>query len=83
MVKRAKLCLDFSCTTYFLHLLISWLYTGEFPNSIFWWFYTISCTSILSAGSEYLCMNQELEPIIIGRKGTEDVEMMRLDPEAE
>lgn len=82
VVKRAKKCLDFACTTYFLHLVIAWLYTGLFPNSIFYWIYLVSCTSILSAGSEYLCMNQELEPIVIGKRETYDVEMMRLDPES-
>jgi hypothetical protein len=80
VVKRAKLCLDFSCTTSFLHLLVSWFYTGLFPSSLFYWFYLISCTSILSAGSEYLCMNRELEPIMIGKRDTS--EMTRLDPES-
>ena len=68
-------------------MFISWLYSSKFPTFIFWWINTISCTFILSAGSEYLCMNRELEPIILGSSSKsksktssndEDVELMRL-----
>ena len=78
-MQRAKLCLDFACTCYFFNLCINWMYTGSFPYSIFWWIYCVSSTSILSAGSEYLCMNQELKPIILGKKQVDEIEMLKLN----
>merc|ERR1719367_2085433 len=44
VVQRTKLCLDFTCTVYFFHLLACWYYNNyTFGNTITWWFINIVC----------------------------------------
>merc|ERR1711941_88325 len=62
VVQRAKLCLDFTCTLYFLHALIGWYYCGKlvtFSSFII----QIICISISAIVGEYLCMRSELRAI--------------------
>ena len=62
IVERTKLCLDFTCTFYFYHLIICTVYR-HFPIGFFWWFTMILNVIGVSIGSERLCMKKELEPI--------------------
>ena len=65
IVQRSKLCLDFSCTYNFIHLIIVWIYSKQFPNNGFWWILFTASTLGLWFGGEYLCLQKELEPIIL------------------
>lgn len=62
VVERARKCLDFVGTIYFLHLVILTLNSGM-PSNMFWWAtngITISLTVLLS---EFLCMKIEQQEI--------------------
>ncbi|KAI8922599.1 integral membrane protein S linking to the trans Golgi network-domain-containing protein [Entophlyctis helioformis] len=69
IVERSRLCLDFACTLHGFHTLFVWMYSGRFPNSLFWWLTVAASTTILALGSQYLCMQRELEPIQLGSTG--------------
>jgi hypothetical protein len=69
IVTRAKLCLDFTVTCHFFHLILSWLYQG-FPTTATWWLCMLCSILIMSLGGEYLCMRKEMEPITISGGGT-------------
>eukprot|EP00121_Abeoforma_whisleri_P000764 Awhi_evm1s677 len=66
VVARGKLCLDFTCTMYGFHLLISLWYDGWHP--LFWWIINIICVVITVVLGEYICMQHELQDIpIVGK----------------
>lgn len=64
IVQRAKLCMDYGVTLYWLHAVIAWLFTTvPHTQRIDWWFiYVLSCTVTVLA-AEQLCMRREMEPI--------------------
>ncbi|XP_064393142.1 protein SYS1 homolog [Halichondria panicea] len=62
IVRRAKLCLDFSITVYLLHLLLSVLY-GGLPHSWAWWITNTASLVITVVVGEFLCMRSELAAI--------------------
>jgi hypothetical protein len=66
LVERAKLCLDFSCTMYGIHLIAVYLYAG-LPNTISWWAVFLGCNYITVKLSRKLCMEEELKPIELSR----------------
>ncbi|XP_067616133.1 protein SYS1 homolog [Eurosta solidaginis] len=66
IVRRAKLCLDFSCTYHILHLLICWWYNSKFPSNISWWLLNAITTTIMCIGGEFLCLKSELKEIPVG-----------------
>lgn len=66
VVKKAKLCLDFSFTFHGIHLLICWWYNSAFPMHLSWWLLNIITTGIMCIGGEVLCMKSELENIPVG-----------------
>lgn len=70
LVQRMKLCLDFSSTTYFFHLLICWFYNGHFPTTFSWWFLNVVCLTLTCVYAEFLCMKTELKtiPLKMSRK---------------
>jgi hypothetical protein len=63
VVQRTKLCLDFSCTIYFLHLAACIIYNGSIPTTFSWWLINIVSTMILCVTAEFLCMRTELQSI--------------------
>ena len=64
VVQRTKLCLDFTCTVHFFHLLACWYYNNyTFGNTITWWFINIVCMTIMCVSGEFLCMRTELRAI--------------------
>ncbi|XP_041974136.1 protein SYS1 homolog [Aricia agestis] len=69
LVGRTKLCLDFSCTFYGVHLLICWIYNGNFPISFSWWALNISCAAITCVAGEFLCLRTELQAIPLSSIG--------------
>ena len=62
VVERAKKCLDFSFTLFFLHFLFCWVY-GGFPDSFVWWVVNISCLVLMTVCGEQLCMREEQKDI--------------------
>jgi len=64
VVQRTKLCLDFTCTVHFFHLLGCWYYNNyTFGHTITWWFINIVCMTIMCVSGEFLCMRTELRAI--------------------
>ncbi|KAJ3016727.1 hypothetical protein HKX48_003894 [Thoreauomyces humboldtii] len=78
IVQRAKLCLDFSCTLHFLHLIITTFFSGGLSRSFFWWFSFLCTLVLMSFGAEHICMQKELEPINI--TGTKKRHGSTIDP---
>ncbi|KAM7362749.1 protein SYS1 homolog, partial [Cochliomyia hominivorax] len=66
IVRRAKLCLDFSCTFHIFHLLICWWYNNAFPSNISWWLLNCITATIMCIGGEFLCLKSELKEIPVG-----------------
>ncbi|XP_053962748.1 protein SYS1 homolog [Anastrepha obliqua] len=66
IVRRAKLCLDFSCTFHFIHLLICWWYNSNFPSNVSWWLLNAITTTLMCIGGEFLCLKSELKEIPVG-----------------
>ena len=75
IVQRAKKCLDFSATVYFIHFLAVAVFSGSIPRSFVWWLCTIVNLSATALLSEWLCLQQELKEIpltsIPRRRGNE------------
>ncbi|KAL1115477.1 hypothetical protein AAG570_007507 [Ranatra chinensis] len=63
LVQRTKLCLDFSCTAHFLHLVLCWIYNGYFPSTFSWWLLNTACLTVMCVCGEFLCMRTELQAI--------------------
>ncbi|CEG42086.1 Integral membrane protein involved in transport between the late Golgi and endosome [Plasmopara halstedii] len=61
-VERAKKCLDFGVTLYFLDFLAQCFYS-EFPKMWDWWLLHFLAASVTIVLGEYLCSRRELEEI--------------------
>lgn len=66
LIERAKKCLDFSFTLYFIHLFICIIY-GGWPSSITWWVVNGTGLAVMALLGEYLCIRRELKEIPIAR----------------
>jgi len=62
IVQRAKKCLDFSITAYFLHLVATSCFSG-FPTQISWWLCMGIDLAITAFLSEWWCLQEELKEI--------------------
>ena len=62
VVERAKKCLDFTATYYFMHLCGCALYDG-FPEGWEWWIVMVVNLIVMSLLGEYLCMRREMREI--------------------
>lgn len=63
MVGRAKQCLDFTLTLYFVHFLLCSAYEGRLPSTWAWFgVHFLACVMSVVLG-EYLCLQKELESI--------------------
>lgn len=65
IVRRTKLCLDFSCTFHVIHLIICWMYNAAFPSTMSWWLLNCVCTALMCVCGEFLCLKTELNEIPI------------------
>jgi len=63
VVGRAKLCLDFTATVHFWHLVAVWIYNRSFPLTISWWLLNVICVTLTTVLGEYLCMRSEMRAI--------------------
>nr|CAG4644368.1 EOG090X0FH3 [Lepidurus arcticus] len=66
VVQRTKMCLDFTTTIHFFHLLFCWVYNGMFPTSAAWWLVQIICLTITCVCAEFLCLRSEMKAIPLG-----------------
>ncbi|KAF9904063.1 hypothetical protein EC991_003096 [Linnemannia zychae] len=69
IVSRARLVLDFSLTLLLYHVLMVTLYSDHVPSTFLWWALNGTTCGIMIFGGEYVCMQQEMEPIILGGSG--------------
>ncbi len=73
IVQRTKLCLDFSATAYFLHLVASLIYNSAWPSTASWWVLQSSCITITCVLAEFLCMRSEMKSIPLGMSARVDL----------
>uniref|UniRef100_A0A6M2DWS1 Protein SYS1 homolog n=1 Tax=Xenopsylla cheopis TaxID=163159 RepID=A0A6M2DWS1_XENCH len=73
VVKRTKLCLDFSCTWFFIHLIICWYYNSGFPWNFSWWLLHAVCVALMCITGEFLCLRTELNDIPLGLSAKADL----------
>ena len=73
IVQRTKLCLDFSATAFFLHLVASLIYNSGWPYSASWWVLQFSCVTITCVLAEFLCMRSEMKSIPLGMSARVDL----------
>ncbi|KAG0360616.1 hypothetical protein BG005_010313 [Podila minutissima] len=66
IVARARLVLDFSLTLLVYHVLMVTYYSGHVPSSFLWWALNGTTAGVMIFGGEYVCMQLEMEPIILG-----------------
>ena len=69
IVQRTKLCLDFTSTVHFLHLLCCSWYNGRPPLSATWWVINLLCLTTMCVSGEFLCMRTELRTIPVSMAG--------------
>lgn len=62
IVERAKKCLDFASTCYFVHLIVVWSSNG-FPASFSWWLVNGVSMSLMALVGEWLCVRREMQEI--------------------
>lgn len=62
VVERAKKCLDFTATLYFLHFLFCLAFRG-FPSSLEWWVLNFMGLVLMAVLGEWLCLRRELREI--------------------
>ncbi|VDD80740.1 unnamed protein product [Mesocestoides corti] len=66
IVRRTKLCLDFTCTLYFWHFIFCTIYTSSFPVSVAWWLTVTVSIILMTLMGEFLCMRTEMQAIPLG-----------------
>ncbi|VDO02536.1 unnamed protein product [Rodentolepis nana] len=69
LVRRTKLCLDFTCTLYFWHFIFCALYSASFPVSVAWWLTVGLSIVVMTLMGEFLCMRTEMKAIPLGGGG--------------
>lgn len=67
MVERAKKCLDFTATLYFLHLLFCCAFRG-WPRSFEWWLLNVTGMILMAVLGEWLCLRKEMRDIPLVRR---------------
>ncbi|KAI8586879.1 integral membrane protein S linking to the trans Golgi network-domain-containing protein, partial [Geranomyces variabilis] len=63
LVGRSRLCVDFSVTLHFLHLLATSAYSRGVPRNLWWWVVMMLSMVGVAVGGEKLCLRKEMEPI--------------------
>mmetsp|Transcript_36912 Transcript_36912/g.77090 ORF Transcript_36912/g.77090 Transcript_36912/m.77090 type:complete len:157 (-) Transcript_36912:99-569(-) len=66
VVERAKKCLDYGGTVYFLHICFCFMFNG-IPGCWQWWLCNILALIIAVVFGEYVCANRELREIPMTR----------------
>ncbi|KAJ1967906.1 hypothetical protein IWQ62_001564 [Dispira parvispora] len=71
IVERVRLCIDFTLTFMFMHLIMVTIYSHQLPSYFFWWFTMVVYTVVMIIGGEWFCMRREMRPIQFGRQSDE------------
>eukprot|EP00730_Choanoeca_flexa_P011797 TRINITY_DN2809_c0_g1_i2.p1 TRINITY_DN2809_c0_g1~~TRINITY_DN2809_c0_g1_i2.p1 ORF type:complete len:155 (+),score=23.18 TRINITY_DN2809_c0_g1_i2:116-580(+) len=61
--RRAKQCLDFATTLFFIHLCLCWHHDG-LPRRLSWWLLQSACVAITAVLGEYVCIQAEMNTSI-------------------
>jgi protein SYS1 len=77
IVRRAKLCVDFTLTLYGIHIFGCSLYAGT-PTTLLWWITNGLSATVMILLGEYLCMRKELEPIKLSFNNVDEGEAHEL-----
>lgn len=67
VIGRAKKCLDFTATVYFVHLINCTAFSGV-PSGITWWALTTCSIVVMAMFGECLCFQRELRDIPLARR---------------
>lgn len=73
VVQRTKLCLDYTCTVHFFHVLLCWYYNGFLANNFSWWVINTISVTIMCVSGEFLCMRTELKAIPVSMSAKVDL----------
>uniref|UniRef100_A0A3Q3AUG0 SYS1 golgi trafficking protein n=1 Tax=Kryptolebias marmoratus TaxID=37003 RepID=A0A3Q3AUG0_KRYMA len=60
---RFSICLDFTVTVHFFHMIGCWIYNAHLPSALSWWLVNVACMALMAVIGEYLCMRTELRAI--------------------
>mmetsp|Transcript_19342 Transcript_19342/g.32815 ORF Transcript_19342/g.32815 Transcript_19342/m.32815 type:complete len:147 (+) Transcript_19342:74-514(+) len=63
IVEKAKKCVDFTFTFYFIHTIICCFYYQQLPLDWEWWVVNVVAGVSMASLGEYLCSRSELEDI--------------------
>ncbi|KAF3934360.1 hypothetical protein ABW19_dt0203706 [Dactylella cylindrospora] len=66
LIVRTKYVLDFSLTIYFIHLIVTSLYSRSLPSSWLWWSLQFGSALVTVLLSTWLCRKRELQPLSWG-----------------
>ncbi|KAJ1909349.1 hypothetical protein IWQ60_011221 [Tieghemiomyces parasiticus] len=73
IVERVRLCIDFTLTFYFIHLVMVSIYSHRLPGYFFWWLNLALDAAVMSMGGEWFCMKREMRPIQFGGEPDRDL----------
>jgi protein SYS1 len=68
VVERARKCVDFTFTLYFIHILCCTMYEG-IPLAWEWWVVNVFGSVAMASLGEYLCATREMEDIPLYSNG--------------
>ena len=63
IIEKANKSLDFTLTTFFLHLVATWVYSGRFPWSFEWWCFHAALVFATTLVCEFVIMRIEQQEI--------------------
>nr|CAG4645868.1 EOG090X0FH3 [Lynceus sp. MCZ IZ 141354] len=66
LVQRTKLCLDFTVTAHFVHVIICFFYNSALATNASWWVLQLVCVVITCVLGEFLCLRSEMKAIPLG-----------------
>lgn len=72
VIGRAKKCLDFTATVYFVHLVNCTVVSGV-PSGVTWWALTTCSIIIMAMIGECLCFQRELREIPLARRASQNI----------
>jgi len=58
--------LDFALTIHFIHLIVTFLYTGLVPRNLLWWTVQLASAAAMAFLGIWACQWRELKPINFG-----------------
>lgn len=81
LVSRSKLVLDFALTVHFIHLVVTFLYTGLVPRNFLWWTVQLVSAAVMVFLGIWACQWRELKPINFGSSAEGGMQNAGVDTE--